>query len=168
MNGHFSLSSPACAFQLLLPWVRVKMHTALGASLHCWGLQNVLQTSKTKMLEDKWETTLHKEEVVGRTLILEGWHSWHAVLGDILFAELLTLQGPLFQAATVSYHLFYFLVSWYAFRNLNCSRKGKNITRFSRKIYGMCSPSPNYVCMCFCLLLSCAHTLWSDDIAENP
>lgn len=109
-----------------------------------------------------------KRKWMGRTLILEGWHSWHAVLGDILFAELLTLQGPLFQAATVSYHLFYFPVSWYAFRNLNCSRKGKSITRFSGKIYGMCSPSPNYVCICFCLLLSCAHTLWSDDIAENP
>lgn len=77
--------SPACAFQLLLPWVRVKMHTALGAPLHCWGLQNLLQTSKTKMLEDKWETTLHKEEVdgqdsdPGRLALLTCCFRWHPV-----------------------------------------------------------------------------------------
>lgn len=86
----------------------------------CWRI-----SERPHCTERKW---------MSRTLILEGWHSWHAVLGDTLFAELLTLHGPLFQAASVSYHLFYFPVSWFAFRNPHCSRKGKSITRFSGKI----------------------------------
>lgn len=157
---HFSFFCLGSGSRCTQPWLPLCTAEACRICFRlpkqrCWRISERPHCTKRR----KW---------MGRTLILEGWHSWHAVLGDVLFAELLTLQGPLFQAATVSYHLFYFPVSWYAFRNLNCSRKGKNITRFSRKIYGMCSPSPNCVCMCFCLLLSCAHTLWSDDIAENP
>lgn len=148
---HFSFFCLGSGSRCTQPWV--PLYTAEACRIcsslpkqRCWRISERPHCTKRKWM--------------GRTLILEGWHCWHAVLGDILFAELLTLHGLLFQAAMVSSHLFHFPVSWFAFRNPHCSRKGTSITRFSGKIlWNVFSFSQLCVHVLLSSLVICPHSL---------